>query len=104
MTFAIACVEIVDQAHRQLDQRVGVVFQGTRSGVGKIGEQAKVKIGIWIRKKADFQVVHKFADLLLVNQQGWYRNQCAVFGGDAAAEIQLGQRLRFEDRSDEIVE
>ena len=46
-----------------------VVFARAADGVGQVGEQGEVKVGIGIGETADLEVLHQLADLALVQQQ-----------------------------------
>src|ERR1700751_2211041 len=63
----VAEVKVVGEAYSEIDEGIGVVFAGATDGVGQIGEQCKVQIGILICQKSDFKVGDKLANLVFVH-------------------------------------
>ena len=100
----ITRVQIVDQLHRQVDQRIGVVLARTRYRIRQVRQQREVQVRVLIREEADLQLTHQLPHLLLVQQQRRHRDQRGVLGRDAFGEIQLRQRGRFEERGNRVVD
>jgi hypothetical protein len=50
----------------EIDERVRVFVVRLADGVREISQKSEVEIGVPIRQIADFELIHKFADLLLV--------------------------------------
>ena len=63
-----------------------------------------MQIGIAIGEEADLELLDQLAHLLFVDQQRGNRHQRGVILWDALAEVELRQRLRLEERGDDVVD
>ena len=78
--------------------------RGLLTESGKIGQQREVQVGLAIGEETHFEIVDQLAHLLFVQQQRRHGHQRGAIGGNALAEIELGQRLRIDERCDGVVD
>ena len=98
----VARIQVVDEAHGQIDERIAVVLAGPGDGIRQIGQQREMQIRIGIGQAANFQLLDQFADLRLVQQQRGNHDHGGGFGGNSIGEVHLGQRQR-PVQTDEMV-
>ncbi len=100
----IAGVEFVDELNSEVDEGIGVVFAGAGDGVGQVGEQGEVEIGIGVGETANLELLDELAHLGFVEEQGGNGDHAGVVGGDAVGEVDFGQREGAEDGGDGVVD
>ena len=93
-------VQFADKLGTEFDQRI--VFLGRFFRIGQVGHQREVHVGIVIAEIANLKVLDQPPDLLFVQQQTGNGDQGDAVVGDSLREVELGQDLRRQDRSDQI--
>src|SRR5271170_7905506 len=83
-------VQIFDQLRTKTGERVLVVK--FLSGIGRIGEQSEMEVGVAVAKITDFQSLRGLPRLLFGDQQSGNHHHGGALLWDALCEIQL-QRL-----------
>ncbi len=63
---AVLRIQVVDQFHRKVHQRVRIVFARACHGIGQVGDQREVKMRVRIRQVANLQFGDQLAQLFLV--------------------------------------
>ena len=97
----VLLVKFAYQLGAVIDQRIFLIRGFGR--IRQIGEQREINIGIMVAQKPDFQIVRQSAHLLPIEQQAGDSHQRRAVGRNSFREIQLGENLRFQQRSDQIV-
>ena len=86
----IPSVEGVDARRRLLDDRL-VCGERFHVGVGKVGQNREVKVGIAIGEEADLQTIHQAIDRGGIGEHGGHGDERAVFRRDAFLEVEPRQ-------------
>ena len=84
----ILLVELVDQSGANSDQFITLVKR--LGGVGRIGQEGKVEMGVAVAQVTDFQGVNIAPDLRFAQQQARNRDERRALAGNSLGIIQLG--------------
>src|SRR6185312_595528 len=71
----VASIELSNEAARQINERVRIIFMRPCNRVRQIRKQCEVEIAVGIREESNLKIFDKFTNLLLVHEQSGYSNK-----------------------------
>ena len=90
-----------NQLYGEIDATI--LFAGRFGRIGQIGQQRIKDIGIAIDQIADFEIIHKLANLLVVDQQRGNGHHGGASRVHRFRKIELRQRMRGQNGGDKII-
>ena len=87
----ILLVQFLNERRTQLDQRI--LFAGAVIGIGQIGKQSEVNVGIVIAEVTNFKILDQSVDLLFVEKERGNGDESHAIRRKSFRVVELGQDL-----------
>ncbi len=94
-------IQPFDQFHTQDHERIVLVLRTV--GIGRIGEQREIQVGIAISQEADFEIEREIPHLRFIQKQRRYRDHGGAVLGNPFQEVQLRQHAGRRHKCRQVI-